>query len=1173
MAQLALFLLGSPKIERDGEPVETDRRKAVALLAYLAVTGERHSRDLLAVLFWPESDQSRALAYLRRTLWEINNMVGEEWLDIDRSSLGMAEGAEFWLDVAEFERLVERPSPTAAPSLEALTRAAALYRDDFLAGFSLRDAPDFDQWQYYLTDRLRQKLSRALALLVVGLAEEEAWETAVSYAQRWISLDPLHEPAHRQLMQLYAQMGQKAAALRQYETCASILADELAVDPESETVALYERIRRGEMAKMQLSQERQASKEPERTPAASNLPALATPFVGRQPELAELAGYLENPDVRLLTLVGPGGSGKTRLALEAARQQQPNFADGVHFVPLSPLNMPDEVVTAVAKALRLGFFKEGELPRRTLLDYIQSRNLLLVMDNYEHLLGGNGAQLVGEMLQTAPRLKILATSRVRLGLQAEHLYMVQGMRTPDLTAAAKWQVVHDDGLTDLIAPYSALHLFVASARRVQPGFALNPTNLLDVVRICELVSGMPLAIELAAAWLSLLSPAEIWAEIRRSLDFLETEMADVPDRQRSMRAVFNYSWQFLNPAEQKVLPLLTLFQGGFSREAAQQVAGASLPVLMSLVHKSLVMRSEYGRFSIHELLRQYAAETLQADPEGWVAARNRHSTFYMRFLQREGRRMQGPDQRAAFDVVEQEIENVRAAWLWAMVQQQYETILPTLNYLLYYYLVRSTLVPALSDLFDMVLEDLETAVAPHIAPPQPLPPAHVLYLQITAVQAWITNADYTSPRPVALSKLALNLCEKWQAEAHMDISLTLAATVYSARIDRETGIAWGYRSLAQLRQKRDRWALAMAINLFGAQLHSVGVREGVKGLLLDGVAISREIGDELVLAYNLTTLAWVVTSERDFAQALGIFQECQTLFEQAGDRAGAAFNLWNLALIVYDASGEYALAAELQEQSRRFFADLGRRPEVANALGWESQMWQRLGDYEKALALRQQALEEFIEVGDENGIGWSYFELGEIYRLLCRPQESERMYAQSFAWFTRLEMDHGLTFYYRTQGRAKLAAGDVAGAEADLEKSLALSNETSDDYWNRAYTLCELAHVALTQKDYTTAETRFAEALRLSEHWTNLGITMVILTGYAHLWTHLQKYQTALELAALVLAHKATWAETRPIAEEVLETARQQMSREAVASAQTTGQSLDVTEVVARLLGAQNAAI
>lgn len=1159
MARLTLLFLGSPQIELDGRPVATDRRKAVALLVYLAVTGARHSRDSLAALLWPEADQSQALAYLRRTIWEINNMVGEGWLDAERSSVGLCAGTDLWLDVAEFTRLA-----ADSADLAALGAAADLYRGDFLAGFTLRDAPQFDEWQYFQAEEMRQQLAAVLIRLADGLAQAGRGETAVTHARRWLALDPLHEPAHRLLMQLYAQIGQKTAALRQYDTCVAILAEELGVAPEAETQALHERIRRGEVTQKPLFAMEGGAGAQGSKGAGVNLPVPTTPFLGRQAELAELAELLADTAVRLITLVGPGGSGKTRLALEAARRQQSNLADGAFFVSLAALNTPEEVTTAVAKALHLGFFQEGALPRDQLFAYLQAKELLLVLDNYEHLLG-SGASPVNELLQAAPRLKILVTSRIRLGLQAEHLHAVTGLAAPDPATMAHWQIALPDDPQAVQQAYSALQLFGASARRVVPDFQLTQETLLPAAQICHLVGGLPLAVELAAGWLGLLTVAEIAQEIRRSLDFLETEMADVPDRQRSMRAVFNYSWRLLTPAEQAVLPLLTIFQGGFSRAAAQQVSGATLPVLLSLGQKSLVARAENGRFYLHELLRQYAAVHLQADPEGWVAARDRHSAFYLHFLQEEGRRMQGPQQRAAFDAVEQEIENVRAAWLWAMVQQQYTAVLPTLNHLIYFYMVRSTLAPALADLFDMVLEDLETAVNPTLPPPQPLPPAHLLFLQITAVQSWIANADYTSPRPVALSKKALDLCAAWQAAPHMGLALTLVATIYSYRVDREAGISWGYRSLEQLRQQPDRWALAMAINMFGAQLHSAGVRAGVKELLDEGVAASRDLGDELVLAYNLTTLAWVLTDERDFDRALGIYQECQALFAKVGDRAGAAFNLWNLAS-VYDVAGKYAAAADLYQQSCPLFADLGRRLEVANALGWESQMRQRAGDYETALALRQQALAIFQEVGDDNGVAWSYFELGEVDRVRQRLGAAQRMYAQSFAWFTRLQMDHGLTFYYRVQGQLKLAAGDVAGARADLERSLTLSHDTSEDYWNRAYTLCALGHVALAEGDGETAVTHFTAALHLAERWASLGITLVILLGFARLWFYRQAYERAVEAAALVLANRATWAETRPLAAELLAEAQASLTPADFRAAQQRGESLTVTAVVKALL-------
>ncbi|NIO70776.1 MAG: protein kinase, partial [Anaerolineae bacterium] len=250
MSRLALFLLGSPRIERDGAPVRVRRRKVVALITYLVVTRQGHGRDALATLFWPEHDQSQARASLRRALAALKKALGEGWLDVDRETVRLNRDAEVWLDVDEFQdRLAEcqahgHPPEEVCPAcLLPLAEAAALYRDDFLAGFTLRDSPGFDDWQFFQTEGLRQELAGALERLAHGHSAQGEFEWAIAYARRWLVLDPLHEPAHRYLMQLYAWSGQRAAALRQYGECERVLQEELGVPPEEETNQLYKAIK------------------------------------------------------------------------------------------------------------------------------------------------------------------------------------------------------------------------------------------------------------------------------------------------------------------------------------------------------------------------------------------------------------------------------------------------------------------------------------------------------------------------------------------------------------------------------------------------------------------------------------------------------------------------------------------------------------------------------------------------------------------------------------------------------------------------------------------------------------------------------------------------------------------------------------------------------------------
>jgi predicted ATPase/DNA-binding CsgD family transcriptional regulator len=380
-----------------------------------------------------------------------------------------------------------------------------------------------------------------------------------------------------------------------------------------------------------------------------NLPAQPTSFIGRADEIAEIVALLTDPACRLLTLTGLGGIGKTRLALQAAHNTAGHFSNGVFLVPLQPLQTANQVLSAVIEALNLQTSRD---PHAELLNWLEDKHLLLIMDNFEHV--AEGAGLVTDILAAAPAVKLLVTSREALNMQAEYLWPLHGLDTPP------------DDMLDGFDDYSAVQLFVERTRRIKPDFS-PPAYKHEIVRICRLVDGLPLAIELAAGWTRALSPQAIGDEIQHSIDLLATNHRDVPERHRSIRAVFDHSWRLLLEEERAVFAKLSVFRGGFTLEAAEQVAGASLSLLALLIGKSLLRLEENGRYDLHELVRQYAEEQLEAAHET-EAALDAHCRYYAGFLHEHEDAIHDHREFMALNAIHHDFENIRAAWQRAVQQ-------------------------------------------------------------------------------------------------------------------------------------------------------------------------------------------------------------------------------------------------------------------------------------------------------------------------------------------------------------------------------------------------------------------------------------------------------------------------------------------------------------------------
>lgn len=455
-----------------------------------------------------------------------------------------------------------------------------------------------------------------------------------------------------------------------------------------------------------------------------NFPAQPTPFIGRESEVAELTALLERPDCRLLTLVGPGGMGKTRLSIESARGlAASSFEHGVFYVPLAPLTSAGQIVTTMIAVLGIMIGDEGT-PQEELVRFLRGRNLLLVMDNFEHLL--DGADLVADILNHAPDVKILATSREPLNLRMERVWHVKGMHFPESEQA------------DHVEQYSAIQLFAERATWVRRDFALE--NQLDcVIQICHSVDGMPLGIELAAGWLKTLSCQDVVKEIERGIDFLSTHMRDIPERHRSIRAVFDHSWHLLTEDEQAVFPRLAVFRGGFTWEAAAKVAAADLRILSGLVEKSMVRQDARGRYDLHELLRQYAQEKLDlaGETEATMLA---HVTYFAAFTHQRTLDITGRRQVEGLNAIEEDFDNVVDAWVHAIDRVDYDALDQMMEGLLEYCHIRRHLELA-QDLLNLARDRLK---------PLNLDAVHPVYnrLCVCAVIAWTHKGLTTIPEHI-----------------------------------------------------------------------------------------------------------------------------------------------------------------------------------------------------------------------------------------------------------------------------------------------------------------------------------------------------------------------------------------------------------------------------------------
>lgn len=893
---LNITLFGPWQINYQDQQITMPTDKSRALLAYLLLTGDQpHTREGLAGLLWSEWPEEGARRNVRQTVHRIKEVLeetrpglGEQLWQNSRQTLQLNQTlcqVDVWTAEQNLRHITHHahPSLPQCPScLGRLKQAIDLYRGEVLTGLSIPDAETFESWLLATREHWHQRMLGAISQLAAAYETCATYDLAQQYALRLLALDPFYEDGHRLLMRVAVAQGERAQALKQFEGLAELLEKELGVTPSPETVQLYEQIR--------------TQKERPPTPAAPlsppqihHLPPAYTPFIGRAEELQLLAQVLHNPEVRLLTILGSGGIGKTRLAAELAQLVVQQFAQGVYFVSLTAVSHTDLLLPAVAQALGV-VFEEGASLLAQLQNYLQGQELLLILDNFDQVLGG-ATQLLD--LLTPAGVKLLLTSREPLYLQPEYQFHLQGLPfTAEPTAA------EPSG--------TAYQLFLATAQRLQPHFQPTPAEQSAIWHICQLVHGVPLALEMAASWVRQYDCPTIAQEITRNLDFLVTPLRHLPPRQQSMRAVFAYSWSFLTPAEQLLLGQLAELQGSFALAAALHLTQSSLVELAPLLDKSLLHRQNNQRYVLHPLLRQFVREQ-ELPPAGRETARQRLVTYYLEHLGRQLPALRGGQQKEALNHIEQELDNIWQAWQLAITQQLWPLLDPAGEALFHFYDTRSRYQEGV-----LAFEQLNQA----------LPAETLLRAKSEARLGWLYFhlGDFTQAQTLLTHSLAYLSSQGSPPETVFTLNYLAAVTRHRGVYDQARHYV--QQSLALAEKYQDIYGRSVALNILGQLALLEGAYPAAQAHCQESLRLKRLIQDEWGMTFSLLYLGRTALRLEQFQEAEGFFQEAWRICTALGDKRGLALAAQHLGETAQKL-GEWATAGRYYEQSGQLYQHIG----------------------------------------------------------------------------------------------------------------------------------------------------------------------------------------------------------------------------------------------------------
>ncbi len=952
MASLNIATLGALHVTRDGTAVDGFAyNKVRALLIYLATDSARsHTRSELCGLLWPElldraarRNLSQALTTLRRALGDGSEPTPFVTIAGEAISIGPeveTDAGRFEALLTECERHRHRSWQTCASCGERLEAAMRLYRGDFLDRFFLADSAPFEEWALLWRERLRQRAFTALERLAQQAEWRADYHAAAEWASRLVALDPLREPSHRERMRLLALGGQWTAAEVQADQLRRLLRSELAVEPEPETLALVSAIRRRNLQDLRRLE-----------PPVSRIPQAPTPLIGRLSDLTGLCGRLRADDVRLLTLVGSPGVGKTRLALEVATALTHDFEHGVRFVELAGIGDPADVVGALADSLELKE-QSGKPLSETVINRLSPLHLLLVLDNFEHVL--TAAPFIAQLLAACPFLKVLVTSRAPLRIRSEHECAIAPLPSAEAVA-----------------------LFVARVRAGEPGFQLTDENRPVVTELCARVDHLPLAIELIAGRAPGATPVELLRLLEQRLSALDSGPRDLPTRQQTLRAAIAWSYERLGPTEQHVFAHLGLFAGGCSQEAAQAVTNAGEPIseaLGTLGRASLIqILSVAGatRYSLLETVREFALEQLEATHAG-PAARVRHCDFFTDWAERVRPPLTGPQDRA-FDQIDREHDNLRAALAFALENGRGLRLAVAVTD---YWAIRGHLSEGRRWLSQALAIELQAAPALRAA-------------ALSAAGKLATRqGDYPTAR--ALFEQAIALFKVLGDGPALSRAVRSLGIVADNEGNSELARLQYQESLDLSRECADPRGVAAALTNLGLLAAEAGDAAGARRLYEEGLGRASEIGDRGIMGNALLNLGLLADDAGQTAEAHTRLEESLARFREIGDQWSIALVLMNLGDLHLSADDD-ALAEPRLRESLALHRQLGDLATASYPTFGLGQIALKRGDAGLARRLMSQSLTWRYEAREMRPIAHNLEKLARLDRLEGRFERAARL--------------------------------------------------------------------------------------------------------------------------------------------------------------------------------------